>query len=185
VSNARRRDQNITIEDARIAFRNFAGVEDKFNAAGNRNFVILLDPSRAQAMTRDGWNVKYLKPRSDEDEPQPYVEVTVSYKARPPKIIQVTSRGKTYLTEDLVETLDWVDIEVADITLNPYDWEVNGMTGRKAYLSTLVVKILEDYLEMKWDAIIEQMQNDRRALESGKDDYIEGEYYESRGEIGA
>lgn len=178
---AQRRSKNITIEDAQIAFRNFAGNEDKFNAAGNRNFAILLPADLAEQMGRDGWNVKHLKSRDDESPPQAYIQVSVSYKQRPPKIIQVTSRGKTYLTEDVVETLDWVDIEIADVTLSPYEWEVNGMTGTKAYLSTLVVKILEDYLERKWDDIIENMQREKKAL---PESYIDAEYYETR-EIGA
>lgn len=175
---ARVKRENLTIEDAQIAFRNFAGVEDKFNAAGNRNFAILLPEDLAEKMKRDGWNVKHLKPRDGDEVPQAYIQVSVSYKQKPPKIIQITSRGKTYLTEDVIETLDWVDIEIADVTLNPYEWEVNGMTGTKAYLSTMVVKILEDYLEMKWDAWLE----DQKALPSGRRDYIDGEIVH---EIGA
>lgn len=178
-----RQDRNVTIEDAQIAFRNFAGNEDKFNPAGSRNFAILLDEELASVMLEKGWNVKRLKPRDDDPVGQAYIQVSVSYKNRPPKIILVTSRGKTYIDEETVDTLDWVDIEIADVTLNPYDWEVNGMSGRKAYVQTLIIKIVEDYLEMKWDAIIEGWQNEQKAL-PGTDDYIDGEFYETR-EIGA
>lgn len=165
------RNDNVTMEDVTIAFRNFAGNEDKFNPKGKRNFAILLKPEDADNLERTGWNVKYLKPRDDEP-PQAYLPVAVSYESKPPKIILVTSRGKTYIDEDSIESLDWVDIEEADVTLNPYDWEVNGNSGRKAYVKTLIIKAVEDYLEMKWDAWVEG----QRALPSGNsNDYIDGE----------
>src|SRR5687768_9421033 len=87
----------------------------------------------------------------------------------------VTSKGLTYLGEDEVETLDWVDIETADVTLNPYEWAVNGKTGVKAYLQTLFVKIEEDYLQQKWTAFVE---DNRRQITSGRDDYIDAEIVE-------
>lgn len=176
--------KNVTIEDCRIAFRNFAGNEDKFNPAGSRNFALLLTDEQAEDMANLGWNVKYLKPRDDEPRGQAFIKVSVSYKNRPPKIILVTSRGKTYIDETLIDTLDWVDIEVADITLNPYEWVVNGMTGVKAYVQTLIIKVVEDYLEMKWDVMIEGWGKDQKAIGQGADDYIDADYYETR-EIGA
>lgn len=175
--------KNVTIEDCRIAFRNFAGNEDKFNPAGSRNFALLLDDELAQTMADDGWNIKYLKPRDDEPVGQAFIKVSLSWKNRPPKIILVTSRGKTYVDEDTVEMLDWVDIEVADITLNPYEWDVNGLAGVKAYVQTLVIRIREDYLEMKWDAIIEGWADEQKAIGSGEDEYVDAEFYETR-EIG-
>lgn len=167
-----RNDRNITLEDVTIAFRNFEGKEDVYNRAGDRNFAILLDPELADRLTRDGWNVKYLKPRDDE-EPQAYIQVAVSYKNRPPKIGMVTSKGMTFLGEAEVEMLDWVDIEIADVTLNPYEWVVNGKSGVKAYLQTLFVKIEEDYLQLKWTAIVEESK--ALAIEAPRD-YIDAEY---------
>lgn len=175
------RSDNITIEDAQIAFRNFEGREDKFNKAGDRNFAIFLDERLAEEMLRAGWNVKHLKPR-DEDPPQAYIQVSVSYKNRPPKILMVTSKNLTYLGEDEVETLDWVDIEKADITLNPYEWDVNGKTGVKAYVATLVVKIVEDYLVDKWTNWVEEQK--RLALAGGPD-WIEGQIVATPIEIGS
>lgn len=170
-----RNEKNKTLEDVAIAFRNFAGKEDVYNREGDRNFAILLRPDEADMLAREGWNVKHLKARDEGDEPQPYIQVAVSYKNRPPKICMVTSRGKTYLSESDVEVLDWVDIETADVTLNPYEWNVNGQAGTKAYLQTLFVKIEEDYLEMKWDRIIDE----QKQIGPGEDRMvIEGEYEE-------
>lgn len=168
-------DRNRTLEDITIAFRNFAGKEDMYNRQGDRNFAIILEHDVAKSLLADGWNVKTLKPRDEEDEPEPYIQVAVSYKSRPPKICMVTSKGMTYLTEDEVEMLDWVDIETADCTLNPYDWSVNGKAGTKAYLQALYVKIEEDYLQQKWAAYVED--NNRLQLEPSND-YIDGEIVE-------
>ena len=173
-----RNDKNLILEDVVIAFRNFEGKEDTYNRAGDRNFAILLDADRAAQMEQDGWNVKYLKARDDGDEPQPYIQVAVSYKARPPKIGMVTSKGLTYLGEEEIEMLDWVDIETADVTLNPYEWAVNGKTGVKAYLQTLFLKIEEDYLQLKWTNYVDESRQQITAGEPEKD-YIDAEFYEN------
>lgn len=171
-----RNERNKTLEDITIAFRNFAGKEAQYNPAGSRNFVILLRPADAESMVAEGWHIKYLKARDEDEEPQPYIQCAVSYKIRQPKICMVTSKAMTYLSEDEIELLDWADIETADVTLNPSEWAVNGKTGVKAYVSTLYVKILEDYLQAKWTAYLEDHRKDQLALESGAKDYIDGEY---------
>lgn len=169
-------DRNRTLEDITIAFRNFAGKEDMYNRQGDRNFAIILDPQVAESMLREGWNVKHLRARDEGDEPQPYIQVAVSYRTRPPKICMVTSKSMTYLTEAEVEMLDWVDIETADCTLNPYDWNVNGKAGTKAYLQALYIKIEEDYLQQKWTAFVEDNKQQVRELESSDNMVVDGEY---------
>lgn len=171
-----RNDRNRTLEDVTIAFRNFAGKEDVYNRAGDRNFAILLDEQTAQDMEQDGWNVKHLREREEGDGQQAYIQVAVSYKNRPPKICMITSKGMTYLGEAEVELLDWADIETADVTLNPYEWVVNGKSGVKAYLQALYVKIEEDYLQLKWTAWIEGNRNEVQQIESSQPVVIDGEY---------
>jgi hypothetical protein len=121
---------------------------------------VILPPDVAEAMSADGWNVKYLKPREeDEDETEtPWLSVSVAFdKGRPPKIMLVTSRGKTLLDESTVEQLDWVDIATdeagnpkVDMIVRPYFWDVSGRTGVKAYLQTMYVTIEEDELQQKY-----------------------------------
>lgn len=145
-------DGTILIEDARIVFRNFAGREGQFNREGDRNFAVLLDDDVADQMEKDGWNVKRLKPREDDEEQhaQAYLQVSVRYKGRPPRIVLVTSRGRTDLGEDEVEVLDYADIKQVDLIIRPYDWAVNGKSGIKAYLKSLFMTINEDALELKY-----------------------------------
>ena len=138
------------IEDARIIFRNLSGKEGQYNREGDRNFCVVLPEDVAQQMLDDGWNVKYLASREDEDPDTPYIMVSVNFKNRPPRIVLISSTGRTNLGEDLVGSLDWVDIRTADVLCRGYEWDVNGKTGVKAYLKSLFVTIDEDELERKY-----------------------------------
>lgn len=151
---------NVTIEDARIVFRNFSGKEGQYNREGDRNFAVILEDELAEQMAADGWNVKYLKPREEDDSPTPYVQVKVKYgKARPPRVVLITSRGRTQLDEDTIMILDWADIELVDLIIRPYEWDVNGRTGITAYLQTIFITIAEDELERKYADVPDSAQN--------------------------
>lgn len=145
---------NAVLENVELMFRNFAGRGDNYNREGDRNFAVRLDQGIAEAMAADGWNIKLLKPREDDgpnDPRQAYLQVSVSYKVRAPQIYLVTSRNRTLLTEDMVSLLDEVEIINADLSINPYEWEVNGNFGVKAYLSKAYITIQEDALDAKYD----------------------------------
>lgn len=176
------KDNTVMLEGVQIIFRNFTGAEKQFNKAGDRNFVVLLEDDVAEAMEKDGWNIKRLRPREDDEEQnfKAYLSVTVGYKGRPPRVVMVTSRGRTTLDESMVEMLDWADILFSDIIIRPYDWTVNGNSGRKAYLKSAFVTIDEDALELKYADIPEiEFNSGPRAIEGGGpleiDNIIEGE----------
>lgn len=143
----------VLMEGVRIIFRNFAGKEGQYNREGDRNFGVILPDDVAEAMLRDGWNVKYLKPREEDDDEveTPWLSVSVNYeKGRPPMIFVLTSRGRTALDADTVEMLDWAEITNVDLIVRPYAWEVSGNTGIKAYLQSMYVTIEEDELQRKY-----------------------------------
>jgi hypothetical protein len=144
--------KSFTIEGAQIIFRNFAGNETQFNTRGDRNFAVILDPDLAEQMAKDGWNVRYLKVREEDEgaEPTPYIPVKVNFKNRPPRIVMLTDNSRTQLNESNVEVLDYADIKNVDIIATGYDWVVGPNSGTKAYLQTMFVTIEEDYLERKY-----------------------------------
>jgi hypothetical protein len=150
-----KKDNTVLMEGVRIIFRNFAGKEGQYNREGDRYFAVLLDEKVAQEMAEDGWNVKMLQPRTEEEgeSPQAYLPVSVNFKGRPPRIVLITSRGRTNITEHEVEMLDWVDILNVDLIVRPYEWTVNEKSGIKAYLQSLYMTIEEDPLEAKYSEL--------------------------------
>ena len=143
-------NKNIQIENAQIRFRNFSGKQTQFNPEGRRNFCVLLENDVAESLTRDGWNVRYLKPRDPEDPTQAYMQVSLSFKNYPPKIVVISSRNQTHVEEDTVNMLDWAEIKLIDMIIRPYSWEVSGKSGIKAYLKTMYVTLVEDDFEGRY-----------------------------------
>lgn len=138
------------IENARLIYRNFSGLETRFKPAGTRTFSVVLDKRTADKMTADGWNVK-CKPADEEDgEEFCFIEVTIGFKVRPPRIVLITDTSRTNLTEDMVSILDWADVRTCDLIARAYHWDVGGKTGIKAYLQSMFITIEEDALERKY-----------------------------------
>jgi len=152
-------NHNIVIENARIGFRNFSGKEGRFNPAGRRNFCVFLEPDIASQLTQDGWNIKWLEPRNPEEDKQAYLSIAVNFAKMPPKILVITNKNKTILQEDTINILDWAEIENVDLIIHPYNWEVSGKTGIKAYVKSMYVTIVEDEFEAKYRDVPDSASN--------------------------
>lgn len=141
---------NLSVENARIIFRNFAGKESKFNPKGKRNFCLLLDEDSAEELKDQGWNVKALAPKDPDSDPQPYIQVAVAFENFPPNVWLISGKKKTKLDEETVSVLDYAEIQNVDLIINPSRWEVSGKCGVKAYLKTMYVTIVENEFEKKY-----------------------------------
>lgn len=142
---------NISIEGARLRFRNFAGKATKFNAEGRRNFCVLIPNDKVEELQEQGWNIKFFKPNDDYDEQQAYLQVKVSYGNISPKIYIVTEKGhKTLLDEDTVGSLDYAEIKNVDVIIRPYTYNVNGKEGISAYVKNMYVTVYQDEFADKY-----------------------------------
>ena len=130
----------LQIDDARIIHRNFSGIGSKFNREGDRNFSIIIeDEEQANALIDEGWNVKIKAPKDEDDTPFMFLPVKVKFNDRGPNVYLKTGNPVNNLDEDSIDCLDNIDIISVDIDIRPYEWEVNGKTGRTAYLQSMSV----------------------------------------------
>lgn len=130
----------LQVNDTRIIYRNFRGEGSKFNREGDRNFAMIIPTQDlADELISRGWNVKIKEPREEGGEPFMYLPIKVKFNDRGPQIYLVTGDCTNRLDEDVVSMLDDIDIRSVDLDIRPYDWEVNGKTGRTAYLQAMEV----------------------------------------------
>lgn len=130
----------LQIDDARIVYRNFSGIGSKFNREGDRNFAVVIDDQEVvDALLDQGWNVKIKPPRDVDDEPFMFLPVKVKFNDRGPNVYLKSGRNMVKLGEEEVSCLDDMDILSVDMDVRPFDWEVNGKTGRTAYLQSIRV----------------------------------------------
>lgn len=134
------KDGILQVSDARIIYRNFAGVGSKFNREGERNFSIVIPNQEiADELIAEGWNVRIKPPREDFDEPFFHLPVKVKFNDRGPGVYVKSMDRIRRLNEETVGMIDEIDILSVDMDLRPYNWDVNGKTGRTAYLQSMEV----------------------------------------------
>ena len=130
----------LQIDDARIIYRNFRGEGGKYNREGDRNFAVVIPNEEiADRLINEGWNVRIKPPRDEEDTPFMYLPVKVKFNAKGPHVYLISGTNRTKLDEEMIEELDEIDIASVNLDIRPYDWEVNGGTGRSAYLQAIEV----------------------------------------------
>lgn len=142
---------NINIEGAMIIWKNFSGERDKFNP-GKRGFSVVIDDTvMADELIQEGWNVKDrpLQEGADDSEQEWTLPVKLNMN-RYTQVWLIVGNHKTLLDEDTVSQLDVVDIVNCDISIRPYEWEMNGRTGITAYVDSMYVTIRENKFAEKY-----------------------------------
>lgn len=130
----------LQIDDARIIYRNFSGVGSKYNREGDRNFAVVIPNQEiADELIKEGWNVRIKPPREEDEEPFMYLPVKIKFSDRGPNCYLRSGKVQTKLTESTIGCVDDIDILGVDLDLRPFDWDVNGKTGRTAYLQSIRV----------------------------------------------
>lgn len=137
----------VQIDGARIIFRNFSGRGTQYNREGDRNFCVVIDDEDiANRLIEEGFNVKIRQPREEGEEPFMYMKVNVKYHPKGseyerlnPVACLITGRNRNMLDEESICCLDSIDIENVDLDLSGSNWNVQGRSGKSAYLSKIYV----------------------------------------------
>lgn len=142
----------LQIDDAKIVYRNFAGVGSKFNREGDRNFAVVIEDEKlANELVENGWNVKIKPPRNEDEAPFMILPVKIKFNNRGPSVYLKSGNSQTRLDEESISCLDDIDILSVDLDIRPYNWEVNGKTGRTAYLQSIYVTQEVDRFASRYD----------------------------------
>lgn len=143
----------LQIDNARIVHRNFRGEGSKFNREGDRNFSLVIEDSKvADELAAKGWNVKIKPPRDEDDEPFMFLPVKIKFNDRGPvAYLKSGNADPVRLNEETIDCLDDIDIMGVDVDIRPFDWEVNGKTGRTAYLQSIFVTQEVDRFAARFD----------------------------------
>lgn len=137
----------VQIDGARIIFRNFSGRGTQYNREGDRNFCVVIDDEEiANRLIEEGFNVKIRQPREEGEEPFMYMKVNVKYHPQGseyerlnPVACLITGRNRNMLDKESICCLDDIDIENVDLDLSGSNWNVQGRSGKSAYLSKIYV----------------------------------------------
>ena len=152
----------IKIENATIIYRNFAGRARQFNAAGLRNFHVVLDNSLARTLAADGWNVRWHEPKKEGDELWASLKVAVRFDNYPPRVVLISADKKIRrnLTAETVVLLDEADLVNVDVVITPSLWKRIDGSGVKAYLKTMYAVLSPNDLEAKYMTETDQTPED-------------------------
>ena len=130
----------LEIDNARIIFRNLEGRGGLYNREGDRNFALVVpDEDARDALIEQGYNVKTKAPRDEDEEPLMYLTIKVKPNGRGPRIYLVSGRSKRELPEESWGLIDQISIANVSLDIHAYDWNVNGKSGRSAYLAAMEV----------------------------------------------
>ena len=147
----------ITNEDIRS--RNFAGAEKRskvnpaqvVNSAGRRNFCIELTPEIAEELKDFGCDVKYTRPRDENDIPKPFVQINVSYMYRAPEVHEIANGVDNVLDEAHIEELDRVEFGKLELELQIGNEKMHndGTKYRPLFANLIWAEIVPNYFQMK------------------------------------
>ena len=136
----------LQFDDVEIIWPNFSGKPDKYNRDGKRSFNIIIPTEEMKkALEAEGWSVKTKAETDEYEDPLYYMPIKIMYHDEEyahldPIITLITGRSQNELDEETIGMLDHIDIiEIPHMDISPYDWEVNGKTGRSAYLKKAII----------------------------------------------
>lgn len=162
-------NKQLQLENVRFMFRpNFEGRKTEFNALGDRNFQIVIDPEDIPVLQDYGINVKLHDPAAknpdlDPDVVQPtyYIKVKVYTEYSTPVIALINDDGEldvneevptdniTFLTPDMYGMIDEMEIRACDMVIRRREKHERGTYARldlsKAYIHVQSTPLARKY----------------------------------------
>ena len=142
---------DLSAENAVICWTNFSGGPTKYNpAGGKRTFNLVLTEEIAEELRMEGWNIRYIEPREEGDDPLIITEIVVNMNSEYPPRIRLFSQfgGKksaNYLDADGVGELDKIKYDNVSLIIHPYEHNRSAEHRVKGYLKTMfAVKTPDD-----------------------------------------
>lgn len=136
-----------------MPFRNFSGGPNAFgeNPNHNRSFLFFIGDDMAKDLAAKGWNVHHTKGNPDKGYPPEaflVVKVVFTDTRHPLRIWQLVDKGtrKTLITEQNVESLDFLEFDFVDLALNRSDYtdRRTGEPKQAIYLAHMVFQSTAD-----------------------------------------
>lgn len=142
-------DRNISIEGARVRYRDLSGKPSDYNKNGQRNITIELDMEDALTLKDMGFNVRFPEVGPDGDERAPLFKIIVSKFS---KVYRVNSERQSIreLHEDEVTDLQAYRLRNVDLTFYGRDYEIGKRVVRSAYLISGYFDVEETYFDKKY-----------------------------------
>lgn len=156
----------LQIDEARIIFKNLSGAPDKYNRqGGKRSFSVKIeDEEIANALVKEGWEVRIKDGREEGDPPRMHLPVKINFNDFGPNVYLKSGNAINVLDANTVGCLDRLEIASVDLDLRPYNWtDDDGKPRRSAYLKSMHVTQEVDRFAARIDA--ERMQNNGYADE--------------------
>ena len=147
------------ILDEDVRGRNFKGEEQRdrttgkiVNGTGRRNFLLFLNDEVAEELKTYGCEVKYTRPRDDNDIPRPYMSINVSYNLKPVEAHLIANNQDTMLDEQRIGTLNDVDFKNLGLVLEfgREKTHLNGVTFIPVFASQIWAEIVPSYFGARY-----------------------------------
>lgn len=142
-------DRNISIEGARVRYRDLSGNPSKFNKSGQRNITIELEMEEALQLQDLGYNVRFPGLDKDGEERAPLLKIVVMKFS---KVFRVNSKNQTirHLEEHEIGDLQFYRLVNVDLTFYGRSYDVGGNKGLSATLSKGFFDVEESYFDQKY-----------------------------------
>ena len=150
-------NRELVVENAVIMWSNFGGSPTKFNPnGGKRTFDLVLTERVAMSLISDGWNVKTVKSKKDEDSVMYVTEIAVNPSSSTVVSLCEEVNGKKYrfkVKPEDYSTLDTYQYSTIDLLIRPYVHGRENSAGStiKGYLHQMnLVRLNDDYFREKY-----------------------------------